>query len=386
MDMDFIPYGKQWIDDDDIDEVVSVLKSDWITTGPKIKEFEDALYSYIGCRHCVAVNSGTSALDIAVQSLDLPKGSEIITTPFTFVATSNAIIYNGLKPVFADICSDTFNIDPDSIQKKITKNTRAIIYVDYAGQPCDIKAIKDIADEFDLYLIEDACHALGAEYDGKKVGNFADMTVFSFHPVKHITTGEGGAVVTNNRELYDKLLLLRSHGINKNTQERYGPNASWAYDMKYLGRNYRITDFQAALGISQLKKLDTFIKRRQEIADKYNEAFADVPEIVTQSTESSMRHGWHLFTILLDSGINRNDFFTLMRGKNIGVNLHYIPVYKFTYYRNNFKFDDGEYPVTEDIFRRIVTLPLFPLMSDEDILSVIDATMASIKELSNSGR
>ena len=383
MDMDFIPYGKQWINDDDIDEVVSVLKSDWITTGPKIKEFEDALCSYIGCRHCVAVNSGTSALDIAVQSLDLPMGSEIITTPFTFVATSNAIIYNGLKPVFADICSDTFNIDPDSIREKITKDTRAIIYVDYAGQPCDIKAIKDIADEFDLFLIEDACHALGAEYDGRKVGNFADMTVFSFHPVKHITTGEGGAVVTHNRELYDRLLLLRSHGIDKNTQERYGPNASWAYDMKYLGRNYRITDFQAALGTSQLKKLDVFVKRRQEIADKYNEAFADVSEIVTQSTESIMGHGWHLFTILLDSGIDRNDFFARMREKNIGVNLHYIPIYKFTYYRNNFKLDDDdEYPVTEDIFERIVTLPLFPLMAEEDVLSVIDATMASIKELS----
>ncbi|MCL7414166.1 MAG: UDP-4-amino-4,6-dideoxy-N-acetyl-beta-L-altrosamine transaminase [ANME-2 cluster archaeon] len=384
--MDFIPYGKQWIDDDDIDEVVNVLKSDWVTTGPKIKEFEDALCSYIGCRHCVAVNSGTSALDIAVQSLDLPKGSEIITTPFTFVATSNAILYNGLKPVFADICSDTFNIDPISIREKITKDTRAIIYVDYAGQPCDIKAIKDIADEFDLFLIEDACHALGAEYNGRKVGNFADMTVFSFHPVKHITTGEGGAVVTNNRELYDKMLLLRSHGIDKNAHERYGPNASWAYDMKYLGRNYRITDFQAALGISQLKKIDKFIGRRQEIADKYNEAFADVPYITPQSTVSSMKNAWHLYTILLDSGIYRNDFFAKMREKNIGVNLHYIPIYKFTYYKNNFKLNDDEYPVTEDIFNRIITLPLFPLMRDEDVLSVIDATVASIKELSNSGR
>jgi len=189
--MDFIPYGMHWIDEEDINEVVNVLRSNWITTGPKIKEFEDALCAYIGCRYCVAVNSGTSALDIAVQSLDLPEGSEIITTPFTFVATSNAIIYNGHRPVFADICSDTFNIDPEDIRRKITKNTKAIIYVDYAGQPCDIKEIKEIADEFDLYLIEDACHALGAEYDNKKIGNFADLTIFSFHPVKHITTGEG---------------------------------------------------------------------------------------------------------------------------------------------------------------------------------------------------
>ena len=183
--MDFIPYGTQWIDDDDINEVIKVFKSDWITTGPNIKEFENALCSHIGCRHCVVVNSGTSALDIAVQSLELPDGSEVITTPFTFVATSNAIIYNSLKPVFADICSDTFNIDPEDIRRMITKDTKAIIYVDYAGQPCDIKAIREIVDEFDLYLIEDACHVIGAEYGGKKVGNFADLTIFSFHPVKH---------------------------------------------------------------------------------------------------------------------------------------------------------------------------------------------------------
>jgi len=356
--MSLIPYGLQWLDDDDINEVVNVLKSDWITTGPKIKEFEDALCAYIGSQFCVVVNSGTSALDIAVQSLELPEGCEVITTPFTFVATANAIIYNGLKPVFADICSDTYNIDPVSIREKITKDTRAIIYVDYAGQPCDIKAIKEIADEFDLYLIEDACHALSAEYEHKKVGNFADLTIFSFHPVKHITTGEGGAVVTNNKELYDKLYLLRSHGIDKNACDRYGPNAPWAYDMKYLGRNYRITDFQAALGISQLKKLETFISRRQEFAKMYNEAFENIPEITTPTVKSNVRHVWHLYTILLNGKINRNEFFNLMRTKNIGVNLHYIPIYKFTYYQENFKLND-DFPVTEEIFKRIITLLCF---------------------------
>src|SRR4030065_1144699 len=226
--MDFIPYGLHWIDEEDINEVAKVLRSSWITTGPKIKEFEDAICAYIGCSYSTAVNSGTSALDIAVQSLDLPAGSEIITTPFTFVATSNAIIYNGHRPVFADICPDTFNIDPEDIRRKITENTKAIIYVDYAGHPCDIRELKKIADEFDLYLIEDACHAIGAEYEQKKVGNFADMTIFSFHPVKHITTGEGGAVVTDNTELYEKLSLLRTHGIDKNTMDRYGPGACGA--------------------------------------------------------------------------------------------------------------------------------------------------------------
>lgn len=376
--MEFIPYGLQWIDDDDINEVVNVLKSDWITTGPMIREFEDALCAYTGSKYCVSVNSGTSALDIAVQSLELPEGSEVITTPFTFVATANSIIYNGLKPVFADICRDTFNIDPDSIREKITKKTKAIIYVDYAGQPCDIKAIREIAREFDLYLIEDACHALGAEYEHNKVGNFADMTIFSFHPVKHITTGEGGAVVTNNKELYEKLFLLRSHGIDKNTCDRYGPDAPWAYDMKYLGRNYRITDFQAALGISQLRKLETFIRRRQEIARIYNEAFENIPEITTQAVRPNIRHVWHLYTILLDARINRNKFFNDMKARNIGVNVHYIPVYKFTYYRENFKIKD-KFPVTEEIFGRIITLPMFPRMTDEKIIHVIEAVKETIE-------
>ena len=373
MDMDFIPYGKQWIDDDDINEVVSVLKSDWITTGPKIKEFEDALCSYIGCRHCVAVNSGTSALDIAVQSLDLPEGSEVITTPFTFVATSNAIIYNGLKPVFADICSDTFNIDPEDIRRKITKNTKAIIYVDYAGHPCDIKAIRDIADEFDLFLIEDACHAIGAEYEGREVGTFADLTIFSFHPVKHITTGEGGAVLTGDDELYKRLSLLRSHGIDKDAQDRYGPDASWAYDMKYLGRNYRITDFQAALGISQLKKLDAFIDKRNEMALMYNELLANIHAITLPVTKNNVRHAWHLYTILLDESIDRDDFFKYMRSANIGVNLHYIPVYRHSYYVNTYNINKDDYPVSENVFKRIITLPLFPKMEPYELKYIVDA-------------
>jgi len=370
--MKFIPYGTQWIDDDDINEVIKVLRSDWITTGPKIKEFEDAICSYIGCRYCVAVNSGTSALDIAVQSLELPEGSEIITTPFTFVATSNAIIYNGLKPVFADICSDTFNIDPEDVRRKITKNTKAIIYVDYAGQPCEIKAIRDIADEFDLYLIEDACHAIGAEYEGNKVGNFADLTIFSFHPVKHITTGEGGAVVTDDEGLYERLSLLRSHGIDKDVQDRYGPDASWAYDMKYLGRNYRITDFQAALGVSQLKKLDMFIDKRNELALRYRELLGNIDGVTLPVIKDNISHAWHLYTILLDESIDRDEFFKYMRSANIGVNLHYIPVYKHSYYVENFGFDSEEFPVTEDVFKRIITLPLYPKMELKQLEYVVE--------------
>jgi len=377
--MDFIPYGMHCIDEDDINEVANVLRSNWITTGPKIKEFEDALCVYIGCKYCVAVNSGTSALDIAVQSLELPEGSEIITTPFTFVATSNAIIYNGHRPVFADICSDTFNIDPVDIQRKITKNTKAIIYVDYAGQPCDIRKLKEIADEFDLYLIEDACHAIGAEYRNEKVGNFADLTVFSFHPVKHITTGEGGAVVTDHRELYEKLSLLRTHGIDKNAMDRYGPDASWAYDMKCLGRNYRMTDFQAALGKSQLKKLDGFIERRSELAGMYNGLLKEVDFVRLPVIRGNVKTAWHIYTILLDESINRDDFFKFMRAENIGVNVHYIPAYRHSYYIQNFNFDKYDFPVTENIFKRIITLPLFPSMNEQQVEYVVASIIKTIK-------
>jgi len=379
--MKFIPYGHQWIDEEDIKEVVNALKSDWITTGPKVKEFEDKICKYIGCKYGAAVNSGTSALDIAVQTLNLPKGSEVITTPFTFVATSNAILYNNLKPVFADIEKETRNINSEEIRKKITEKTKAIIYTDYAGQPCDIKEIKEIADEHDLYLIEDACHALGAEYRNKKTGNFADMTVFSFHPVKHITTGEGGMVVTNNREFYNKLKMLRTHGIDKTAMDRFGSDASWAYDMKLLGRNYRITDFQCALGISQLKKIEKFIVKRQKIAKIYNKEFEDTPKVIAPYVNPDVRHVWHLYTILLDKKINRDKFFNLMRKKGVGVNLHYIPIYRFTYYQEHFKFKFRDFPGTENVFKGIITLPLFPMMTENDTDNVIKSAKETIKGL-----
>jgi UDP-4-amino-4,6-dideoxy-N-acetyl-beta-L-altrosamine transaminase len=373
----FLPYGFHWIDDADIKEVMNILKSDWIIMGPKVKEFEDAICKYVGSKHGVAVNSGTSALDIAVGSLGLKKG-EIITTPFTFVATANSILFNGLKPVFADIEGDTYNIDPQEIKKKITKNTKAIVYVDFAGQPCDIKEIKEIAEEHDLYLIEDAAHALGAEYDGKKVGTFADITMFSFHPVKHITTGEGGMCVTNDEELTQRMRILRNQGVETGAMERFGPGTSWAYDVKLLGRNYRMTDFQAALGLSQLKKLEGFIKRRQKLAGMYSERLKNVPLIILPRTKPNVRHVWHLYTILLDKKIDRNKFIAAMRAKNVGVNVHYLPIYSFSYYRENFAFKPKDFPVTEDISSQIVTLPMFPKMSDEDVEDVVSAVEESI--------
>ncbi len=373
-----IPYGLHSIDKDDIQAVMEVLKGDWITTGPKVEEFERALASYVNAKHAVAVNSGTSALDIAVGALELPTGSEIITTPFTFVASSNCILYNNCKPVFADINPKTYNIDPKEIKKKITDKTKAIIYVDYAGQPCDIDEIREIAEDNELYLIEDAAHAIGAEYKGKKVGSFADMTVFSFHPVKHITTGEGGAVTIDNEEFYEKLKMLRNHGMDKSVKERFGPNAGYRYDVKMLGKNYRITDFQCALGLSQLKKLDSILKRREEIVKKYNEKFSELHEVTIPFVKPDARSAWHLYTILLDRKIDRDKFFSSMRSKSIGVNVHYIPVYHFSYYKK-FGITSGNYPNTEEVFSRIITLPLYPTMKEEEIKSVIDAVKEFIK-------
>jgi len=368
-----IPYGKQRISEDDIGAVVDVLRSDWLTTGPKVEEFERALAGYVGAKHAVAVNSGTSALDIAVASLRLPEGSEIITTPFTFVASSNCILYNRCKPVFADIDPRTYNIDPDQIRKKITDKTKAILYVDYAGQPCDISKIRELADENGLLLIEDACHALGAEYKKKRVGSFADMTVFSFHPVKHITTGEGGAVTTENEDFLNRLKILRNHGIDKMPNERTG----YLYDMKALGRNYRITDFQCALGISQLCNIERSLREREETVRRYNEEFRGIDDITTPYTKPEVRHAWHLYTVLLKDRKERDGFYDSMKKIGVGVNVHYIPVYKFSYYKY-LGIGPADFPVTERIYSRIVTLPLFYGITEREVEKVVAAVRKSV--------
>ncbi|MDD1669395.1 MAG: aminotransferase class I/II-fold pyridoxal phosphate-dependent enzyme, partial [Methanomicrobiales archaeon] len=290
-----IPYGHQSIDAEDIDTVVEVLRSEWLTTGPRVPQFEDGLCRAVGARHAIAVNSGTSALDIAVAALDLPPGSEVITTPFTFAATANAILYNGCVPVFGDIEPETRNISPEDICSRITSRTRAVICVDYAGHPCELAEIREIAEEHDLFLIDDACHALGAEYGGKRLGTFADMTIFSFHPVKPITTGEGGAVVTDNSDLAERLRLLRSHGIDRNIS--CPPDQGWAYDMVMLGRNYRLTDIQAALGGSQLRRLEGFLERRNRIAELYRQQLGGIPQVTLPGVKPGVYHGWHLFTV-----------------------------------------------------------------------------------------
>jgi len=369
--MNPIPYGRQSVDEDDVRAVIDVLHSDWLTTGPKVDEFERSICDYCGCQHAVAVNSGTSALDIAIQSLELPKGTEVITTPFTFAATSNALLYNGLVPVYADISRDTRNIDPKYIRKKITDKTGALLFVDYAGHPCDIAGIREICREYDLFMIEDACHSLGAAYDGKKTGSLADMTIFSFHPVKLITTGEGGMVTTNDSSLADTLRLLRSHGIDKTAHHLSETGAPWAYDMVTLGRNYRMTDIQAALGVSQAKKIDLFVQKRTKLSQLYHELLQDIPQIETPVTLENVTHAWHLYTILI-RGIKRDAVFNFLKSHNIGVTLHYIPTYHFSYYQKYYPQNFSRFPVTEDVFKHILTLPLYPELKEEDIHLIVE--------------
>ena len=364
-----IPYGHQWIDEKDINEVVKVLKSDWITQGPKVKEFEKAIANYCGAKYAVAVSSGTAALHAAYTIAGIKQGDEVITTPLTFAATANTAIYCGGKPVFADIKKDTLNIDPKEIEKKITKKTKAIVPVDFAGQPADYSEIKKIAKKHNLLIIEDASHALGAEYKGKKVGSISDMTILSFHPVKHVTTGEGGMVLTNNRKFYEKLKLFRNHGMIKKPEK-----GGWYYEIEDLGYNYKITDFQCALGISQLKKLDKFIKLRREIVAKYNKAFRDIKEIVTPIEKNYLKSAWHIYPIQLvleKLKVGRKKVFEELMKKGLGVQVHYIPLHLQPFYKKKFNYKKGDFPVAEKYYERAITLPLFPKMTNEDVGRVI---------------
>lgn len=374
----FLPYGQHWIDDRDIAVVVEVLKSDWITQGPKVDEFEKKVAEYCGARYAVAVSSGTAALHAACAVAGISTGDEAITTPITFAATANAIIYCGGKPVFADIKADTLNIDAGGVLKKLSPKTKAILPVDFAGNPADLDEIMTIAGKKGLLVIEDASHALGAEYKGKKIGSFADMTIFSFHPVKHITTGEGGMILTDNEEFYDKLKIFRHHGIVKDNSSQ----GSWYYEIYNPGYNFRLTDFQCALGISQLDKLDRFIQRRREIAAKYNEAFAEIKEIITPIEYKLAKAVYHLYVIQLRTEmlkVGRKEVFDALRAENIGVHVHYLPVHLHPFYQRKFGYKRGDYPLAEKYYERAITLPIFPKMSDEDIEDVITAVRKVIK-------
>ncbi len=375
----FIPYGRQWIDEDDINAVIEVLKGDYLTTGPKIREFEEKLAQYTGAKYAVAISNGTAALHAACFATGIKEGDEVITTPITFAASANCVLYMGAKPVFADIKPETYNIDPDEIRSKITERTKAIIPVHFTGQPCDMDEIQKIAQEYNLTIIEDGAHALGAEYNGRKIGSIGDMTTFSFHPVKNITTGEGGAITTNNDELYKKLVLFRTHGITRDKDILLKDKGPWYYEQQHLGYNYRITDIQAALGISQLDKLERFLAVRRDYVRKYNEAFSAVEEIETPYQLENTNSAWHLYIIKLKLerlNCGRRQLFEEFIERGIGVNVHYIPVYYHPYYRQ-LGYNKGLCPRAEELYESIITLPLFPRMEKEDVEYVI----SNVKEV-----
>lgn len=365
-----IPYGRQTIEEDDIQAVVDVLRSDYLTTGPKIAEFEKMVADYVGAKYAVAISNGTSALHAACFAAGIQPGDEVITTPLTFAASSNCVLYCGGTPVFADVDPKTYNIDPEDIRRKITDKTKAIIAVHLAGQPCDMDEIHKIAKEHDLLVIEDGAHALGSVYKGKKVGTLSDMTTFSFHPVKPITTGEGGMIVTDNEEFYKKMMLFRSHGITRDENLMTRNDGPWFYQQLDLGYNYRITDIQCALGCSQMKKLDRFLARRKEIVARYNEAFADCENIVTPYQLPETESGWHLYIVQVKN-CDRRKVFEALREHGIAVNVHYIPVYMHPYYQEH-GYKDVHCRNAEAIYSHIISLPLYPTLTEEQQQYVIE--------------
>lgn len=368
-----LPYGRQSLDDDDINEVVHVLRSDFITQGPKITEFEKAVADYVGVRHAVAFSNGTAALHAACHAAGVKQGDEVITSPITFVASANCALYLGAKPVFVDIDNQTYNLNADLIEEAITPQTKAIVAVDFTGQPADMDKIKRIAKKHNLTIIQDGAHSLGAIYKGSKVGTLADMTMFSFHPVKHITTGEGGMIVTDNDEYANKLRLFRTHGI---TRDNVGSDhGSWYYEMVDLGYNYRITDIQAALGSSQLKKLDGFLEKRREIADIYTKELQHLEGVVTPYQSSHVNSSWHIYILRLQLDhftVGRKQIFDALRAENIGVNVHYIPVYLQPYYQE-LGYEKGLCPMAEKWYEEVITIPIFPKMEVGDAYEVIEA-------------
>lgn len=366
----YLPYGRQIVDEEDIRAVEDVLRSDWLTTGPLGEQFENAVCRYVGARFGVAVSSGTAALHAAMSALKIGPGDEVIVPPMTFAATANCVLYQGARPVFADVEPETLLIDPARVEDAITPRTRAVIGVDYAGQPCDWDALRALADKYGLALVADSCHALGAALNGRKVGTLADITCFSFHPVKHITTGEGGMAVTGDERLARRMRMFRSHGIESSASQRE-QSGQWFYEMTELGYNYRLTDFQCALGLSQLRKLDDWLMRRRALAGRYDALLA-APEyagrVCSLRVAPGAVHARHLYVVRHSE---RDSVFTRLRAEGIGANVHYVPVHLHPYYRRTLGTGEGFCPVAEAAYAEILTLPLWPGMTDGDVERVV---------------
>lgn len=382
-----IPYSRQTIDEDDVAAVADALRSDWLTTGPRVDAFEAAIAAHVGARYAVAVSSGTAGLHLACLAANIGPDTECITSPITFAATANAALYCGSRPVFADICPDTVNIDPDQVQRLISPQTRALLPVHFAGHACDMEPLGALAKQHNLTIIEDACHALGARTPSGVVGDcrHSDMTIFSTHAVKAIATGEGGVVTTNNPAMYSRLRLLRSHGITRDPHSLQDPeeNGGWYYEMQVLGFNYRIGDAACALGHSQLKKLNGFIARRREIAAAYDRAFASLPGLRVLAERPGHSSAYHLYVIRFTGATDslRRHIFDQLRSAGLGVNVHYLPVYRHPYYRDTLGYASNLCPHAETYYREAVSIPLYPAMTDAQVATVITAVQRVAEDL-----
>jgi dTDP-4-amino-4,6-dideoxygalactose transaminase len=382
MNCKFIPFHSPEIGDDEIQSVVDTLKSGWLTTGPKVKRFEDDFAKYIGCRHAVAVNSCTAAMHLALDAIGIREGDEVIVPTMTFAATAEVVVYFKANPVLVDCQPDTLNLDPDQIEAAITSRTKAIIPVHFGGQPCAMDRIQEIAKEYKLKVIEDAAHALPAGYRDRKVGAIGDITCFSFYATKTITTGEGGMSTTENDEYAERMRMMSLHGISKDAWKRYTAEGSWYYEVLFPGYKYNMTDVAAAIGIEQLKKCDRFWEARQRIAASYNEGFADLEEIQRPICGTELQHAWHLYVIQLKLdrlSINRTEFIEALKGNRIGTSVHFIPLHVHPYYRDTFGYRADDFPNAQAAFDRLVSLPIYPGLTESDVQDVIEAVRKIVR-------
>ena len=373
---EFIPFHVPAIDEDEIRSVLETLRSGWLTTGTKTKRFEDEFAQYLGSRHAVAVNSCTAALHLALEAVGIGEGDEVIVPTMTFTATAEVVLYLKAKPVLVDCLPGTLNIEPAAIERAITARTKAIIPVHFGGQPCDMEAIMEIARRRGIYVVEDAAHALPAKYQGRMIGTIGDITCFSFYATKTITTGEGGMATTDNPDWAARMRMMSLHGISHDAWNRYAKEGSWYYEVLSPGFKYNLTDIAAAIGLAQLKKCDTFAVARKKIAVRYNEAFAELPEIQIPTCQANLEHAWHLYVIQLRPGsskIDRDGFVAALKERGIGTSVHFIPLHLHPYYRESFGYIPGDFPNATEAYQRIVSLPIYPGMTEANIQYVIDS-------------
>jgi len=378
----FLPFSRPAISSREIAAVTKTLRSGWITMGPKVHEFEEAFMKAVGARHAVAVSSCTAAMHTALAAAGVGAGDEVVTSPFTFTATANVVVLLGAKPVFADIEPDTFNLDPEEVEKRVTQKTKAIIPVDYGGHPCEMSAMRELAASKDAFLLEDAAHSFGATYGGKPVGSLADATAFSFYTTKNLTTGDGGMLTTDDGTLADRVRILRLHGISRDAWKRYTAAGDWYYEVEEAGFKYNMTDIAAAMGLVQLRRAAQLHRRRRTRAQYLAKGLRDLATVTLPVERKGVGHAWHLFPILLDPKrlrIDRGKFIEALRAENVGTSVHFIPLHLQPFYRRRFRYGRGDFPVAESVYERTVSLPFFATMTDAEADDVIDAVSKVVR-------